>query len=93
MYRQVYQVNQNIGRKTCFTCNFWIARFYPKIDARFEGVGAVLSQNRANGKIAIAYTSTSLRKSERNMEKLSSIEFELLALKWSVSEINRDYIL
>lgn len=27
------------------------------------------------------------------MEKLSSIEFELLALKWSVSEINRDYIL
>lgn len=93
MYRQVNQVNQNIGKKTCFTSNSWIARFNPKIDASFEGVGAVLSQKRPNGKIVIAYTSTSLRKSERNMEKLSSIEFELLALKWSVSEINRDYIL
>lgn len=89
----MYQVNQNIGRKTCFTCNSWIARFYQKIDASFEGVGAVLSQKRANKKIAIAYTSTSLRKSERNMEKLSSIEFELLALIWSVSEIFRDYLL
>lgn len=42
MYRQVYQVNQNIGKN-------------PKIDASFEGVGAVLSQKRPNGKIVLIH--------------------------------------
>lgn len=64
-----------------------------EIDASFEGLGAVLSQERPNGKIVIAYASRSLRKSERNMEKYSSMKLELLALKWSVSEKFRDYLL
>lgn len=50
-------------------------------------------QERPNEKIVIAYASRSLRKSDRNMGKYSSMKLELLAHKWSVNEKNRDYLL
>ena len=41
----------------------------------------------------IAYTSRTLRPSERSMRNYSSAKLELLALKWAVTEKFRDYLL
>ena len=62
-------------------------------DASFEGLGAVLSQEREGKKVVIAYASRALRPTEKNMDNYSSMKLELLALKWSVTEKFRDYLL
>lgn len=52
-----------------------------------------MSHEQQNGHVVIAYASRTLRPSERNMEKYSSMKLELLALKCAVTEKFRDYLL
>ena len=60
-------------------------------DASTEGLGAVLYQKDESGQVrAIAYASRSLKKSERNYP---AHKLEFLALKWTVTEKFRDYLL
>lgn len=67
--------------------------FMLEVDARHQGLGAVLTQEH-NGKIRpVAYASRSLKKTERNMENYSSMKLEFLALKWAVCEKFREYLL
>ena len=68
--------------------------FILETDASLKGLGAVLSQKGNDGEIrVIAYASRSLRPSERSMRDYSSAKIELLALKWSVCEKFKDYLL
>ncbi|MES9882597.1 MAG: reverse transcriptase family protein, partial [Sedimenticola sp.] len=67
--------------------------FILETDASFQGLGAVLSQDQSNGRVVIAYASRSLRPSEKNMDRYSSMKLEMLALKWAVSDKLRDYLL
>ena len=68
--------------------------FILEIDASLNGLGTVLSQQGKDGQIhVIAYASCSLCPSERSMCNYSSAKLELLALKWAVTEIFRDYLL
>ena len=63
-------------------------------DTSLRGLGVVLSQVDENGKVhVIAYTSWTLRPSEKSMCNYSSAKLELLALKWAVTENYRDYLL
>ena len=75
---------------------------YPNFDREFilepdtslRGLGAVLSQVDEEGKVhVIAYSSQTLRPSEKSMNNYSSAKLELLALKWAVTEKFRDYLL
>ena len=63
------------------------------IDASYEGLGAVLSQEQDGGRRPIAYASRGLRPTERNMSNYSSRKLELLGLKWAVTEKFREYLL
>ena len=54
----------------------------------------MLSQKGKDGEVrVIAYASRSLRPSERSMRDYSSAKIELMALKWSVCEKFKDYLL
>ena len=68
--------------------------FILETDASLKGLGAVLSQKGKDGEVhVIAYASQSLRPSERSMRDYSSAKIELMALKWSVCEKFKDYLL
>ena len=68
--------------------------FILETDASLKGLGAVLSQKGDDNKIhIIAYTSRSLRLSEKSMCDYSSAKIELMALKWSVCDKFKDYLL
>ena len=68
--------------------------FILETDASLEGLGAVLSQKGKDREVrVIAYASRSLRQSERSMHDYSSAKIELMALKWSVCEKFKDYLL
>ena len=68
--------------------------FILETDASLKGLGAVLSQKGKDGEVhIIAYASRSLRPSERSMHDYSSAKIELMALKWSVCEKFKDYLL
>ena len=67
--------------------------FQLEIDASFDGLGAILSQQQEQGRRVIAYASRSLRPNERNMSNYSSFKLELLGLKWAVTEKFRGYLL
>ena len=68
--------------------------FILETDASLKGLGAVLSQKGKDGEVCvIAYASRSLRPSERSMRDYSSAKIELMALKWSVCEKFKDYLL
>ena len=54
----------------------------------------MLFQKGKDGEVSvIAYASQSLRPSERSMRDYSSTKIELMALKWSVCEKFKDYLL
>ena len=68
--------------------------FILETDASLNGLGSILSQQGKHRKICvIAYASHSLHASERSMCNYSLVKLELLALKWSVMEKFRDYLL
>ena len=68
--------------------------FILETDASLKGLGAVLSQKGKDGEVCIiAYASRSLQPSERSMRDYSSAKIELMALKWSVCEKFKDYLL
>ena len=68
--------------------------FILETDASLKGLGAVLSQKGKDREVRIiAYASRSLRPSERSMHDYSSAKIELMALKWSVCEKFKDYLL
>ena len=64
--------------------------FLLETDASALGLGAVLQQVQADGKLhPVAYTSRALRKGEKNYH---SSKLEFLALKWAVTEQFREYL-
>ena len=68
--------------------------FILETDASLKGLGAVLSQKGDDNEIrVIAYASRSLRPSEKSMRDYSSAKIELMALKWSVCDKFKDYLL
>ena len=67
--------------------------FVVDVDASLHGLGAVLSQEINGQERVIAYASRGLSPSEKNMKNYSSRKLELLALKWSVTEKFRSYLL
>ena len=67
--------------------------FVLEVDASFQGLGAVLSQQQPEGQRVIAYASRTLRPAERNMKNYSSMKLELLAMKWAMCEKFRHYLM
>ena len=68
--------------------------FLLETDASLKGLGAVLSQEDNDGNMhVISYASHTLQPYEKSMWNYSSAKLELLALKWSVCEKFRDYLI
>ena len=68
--------------------------FILETDASLKGLGVVLLQHSDDNTVrVIAYASRSLRPGEKSMKDYSSAKIELLALKWSVCEKFKDYLL
>ena len=68
--------------------------FILETDASLKGLGAVLSQKGNDNEVhVIAYASQSLRPSEKSMHDYSSAKIELMALKWSICDKFKDYLL
>ena len=67
--------------------------FIVETDACDTGLGAVRSQMQDGKRRVIAYASRSLRGAKKNMDNYSAMKFELLALKWAITEQFRDYLL
>ena len=68
--------------------------FILETDASLKGLGAVLSQKGDDNEIrVVTYASRSLRPSEKSMRDYSSAKIELMALKWSVCDKFKDYLL
>ena len=64
--------------------------FLLETDASALGLGAVLQQVQADGKLhPVAYASRALRKGEKNYH---SLKLEFLALKWAVTEQFKEYL-
>ena len=68
--------------------------FLLEMDASLKGLGAVLSQEDNDSNMCIiSYASRTLKLYEKSMQNYSSAKLELLALKWSVCEKFRDYLI
>ena len=68
--------------------------FILETDASLKGLGMVLSQKGDDNEIrVVTYASQSLRPSEKSMQDYSLAKIELMALKWSVCDKFKDYLL
>ena len=68
--------------------------FILETDASLKGLGTVLSQKGDDNKVrVIAYASQSLWPSEKSRRDYSSAKIELMALKWSICNKFKDYLL
>ena len=64
------------------------------MDASLKGLGAVLLQEDSKGNLCVvSFASHMLKPYEKSMKNYSSAKLELLALKWSVFEKFRDYLI
>jgi len=59
--------------------------FILEVNASYQGLGAVLSQEQDSKVVPVAYASCGLRPTERN-GKYGSMKLEFLALKWALTE-------
>ena len=66
--------------------------FILEIDASWQGLGAILSQEQGGVRRVISYASRGLRGPERNPAGYSSKKLELLGLKWAVTQQFKDYL-
>ena len=68
--------------------------FILETDASLKGLGAVLSQEDCDGNVhVVSFTPHTLKPYEKSMKNYSSVKLELLALKWSVFEKFKDYLI
>ena len=68
--------------------------FILETDASLKGLRAVLSQKGDDNEVhVITYASRSLRPSEKSLRDYSSAKIELMALKWSICDKFKDYLL
>ena len=67
--------------------------FIIETDASVKGLGAILSQIHNKESKVIAYASRTLQKCEQNDKNNSSKKLELLAVKWTVCDVFKPYIL
>ena len=68
--------------------------FILETDTSLKGLGAVLLQEDSMGNLhVVSYVSQTLKPYEHLMKNYSSAKLELLALKWSVCEKFRDYLI
>ena len=64
------------------------------MDASLKGLGTVLSQKGDDNEVCvIAYASRSLHPLEKSIRDYSSAKIELMALKWSMCDKFKDYLL
>ena len=72
----------------------YLKPFILETDTSLKGLGAVLSQKGDDNEICVvAYASQSLQHSEKSMRDYSLAKIELMALKWSVCDKFKDYLL
>ena len=68
--------------------------FILEMDASLKGLDAVLSQEDSDGNICVvSFVSRTLKLYEKSMKNYSSAKLKLLALKWSVCEKFKDYLI
>lgn len=67
--------------------------FILEVDSSHGGLGALLSQEQGGKVRPIAYASRGLRPTERNMAYYRSMKLEFWALKWTMTEKFREYLL
>ena len=68
--------------------------FLLKMETSLKGLGTVLSQEDDKGNLCVvSYASQTLKPYEKSMRNYSSAKLKLLALKWSVCEKFRDYLI
>ena len=68
--------------------------FILEMDTSLKGLGAVLSQEDSDGNVRIvSFASHTLKPYEKSMKNYSSAKLKLLALKWSVCEKFKDYLI
>ena len=94
MSRRVYALKHTLTTAPVLAYPDYTQPFILETDASFKGLGAVLSQKAKDRKVCvIVYASRSLWPSEQSMHNYSSAKIELMALKWSVCEKFKDYLL
>ena len=68
--------------------------FILETDTSLKGLGAVLSQEDSDGNAhVVSFASCTLKPYEKSMKNYSSTKLKLLALKWSVCEKFKDYLI
>ena len=68
--------------------------FILEMDASLKGLRAVLSQEDDEGNLhVVSYASHTLKPYEKSMKNYSSAKLKLLALKWSMCEKFKDYLI
>ena len=68
--------------------------FVLETDTSLKGLGAVLSQEDSDGNVhVVSFASCTLKPYEKSMKNYSSVKLKLLALKWSVCEKFKDYLI